>query len=135
MSPYDDFIARAIASIGGGVDPEILRAMMEAESSFNPNALSDKGATGLMQIMPETGAGMGFGPEDLADPYKNTLAGATYMKQMLGQHGDDPVLALAAYNAGPGAVSEHGGVPPFDETRGYIDRIAVLVPSLSQHPT
>jgi hypothetical protein len=137
MPPYDDFITQAISSIGGGVDPEVLRAMMMAESSFNPNALSPKGAMGLMQVMPDTAAGMGFSPEDLADPYKNTLAGATYAKQMLGQHEDDPIKMLAAYNWGPGNLAKYGMDPSVmpEETLGYIDKIAQRVPSLAEHPT
>lgn len=110
--------ARAIA-LEEGVDPDLFLRLVGAESSFNPNAVSPKGAAGLAQLMPGTAAELGVDP---TDPIQNLRGGARYLRQQLDEFGD-PVLALAAYNAGPGAVRKYGGVPPFAETRDYVSKI------------
>jgi len=110
--------ARMIA-IEEGVDPDLFLRLVGQESSFNPDAVSSKGASGLAQLMPGTAAELGVDP---SDPIQNLRGGARYLRQQLDAFGD-PVLALAAYNAGPGAVRKYGGVPPFAETQNYISRI------------
>jgi soluble lytic murein transglycosylase-like protein len=110
--------ARMIA-IEEGVDPDLFLRLVGAESSFNPDAVSSKGASGLAQLMPGTAAELGVDP---TDPIENLRGGARYYRQQLDEFGD-PVLALAAYNAGPGNVRKYGGVPPFAETRNYIAKI------------
>jgi len=110
--------ARMIA-IEEGVDPDLFLRLIGAESSFNPDAVSSKGATGLSQLMPGTAAELGVDP---TDPIQNLRGGARYLRQQLDEFGD-PVLALAAYNAGPGNVRKYGGVPPFAETQNYVAKI------------
>ena len=92
---------------------------MQQESGWNPGAVSLKGATGLAQLMPETAENLGV---DIADPEDNLDGGARYLRMMYDKFGSWK-LALAAYNAGPGAVEEHDGVPPFDETENYVKAI------------
>lgn len=106
-----------------GVDPGLLGAMVHQESAGGPAAVSPKGARGLLQVMPDTARGLGYSPADMADPAKNLDAGAAYMGQMLQRYGGDQSLALAAYNAGPGAVDKHGGVPPYQETQNYVRQV------------
>jgi hypothetical protein len=103
--------------------PELLAAVAQQESRGNPKAVSPKGAIGVMQIMPATARGLGVrDPRALFDPATNIDAGARYLRQLLDQF-KDPRLALAAYNAGPGAVQRYGGVPPYRETQGYTRSI------------
>ncbi len=104
-----------------GVDPELVRAMVEVESGFEVRAVSPKGAQGLMQIMPGTAKDLKLA--DSFDAAKNIEAGTRYLRQLLDRFGGDVKLALAAYNAGPGAVSRSGGVPPIAETKRYIEKI------------
>ena len=111
-------MARMIA-IEEGVDPDLFLRLVGAESSFNPDAVSSKGATGLAQLMPGTAAELGVDP---TDPIQNLRGGARYLRQQFDEFGD-PVLALAAYNAGPGNVRKYGGVPPFAETQNYVAKI------------
>jgi hypothetical protein len=113
---------RALAeqiAIEEGLDPDLFLKLVQAESSFNPNAGSSAGAIGLAQLMPGTAAELGVDPYD---PEQNLRGGARYLKQQLDRFGD-PALALAAYNAGPGAVEEYGGIPPYAETQGYVQKI------------
>ena len=103
------------------VRPDLVRAVIQAESAFNPFARSVKGAMGLMQLMPATAAELGV--TDPYDPAQNIRGGVTYLKSLLEQYSHNEELALAAYNAGPSAVKRYGAVPPYRETRNYIARI------------
>ena len=103
-----------------GVKAELIRAVMEQESAFKPCALSAKGAQGLMQLMPETAHEMGI--ENRQDPWENLYAGAKYLSQQVARF-DSLEKAVAAYNAGPSAVEAHQGVPPYSETRAYVQRV------------
>lgn len=103
------------------IDPELIRAVMRQESGFNPLAVSRKGAQGLMQLMPETAKRLGV--QDVFDPAENVLAGAKLLRQLMDRYEGDIDLALAAYNAGEGAVERYGGLPPYRETVDYVDRI------------
>ena len=102
-----------------GVDPDLFIRLVTAESAFNPSARSPAGAFGLAQLMPGTAAELGVDPED---PVQNLRGGARYLRQQIDRFGDTS-LALAAYNAGPGNVSKYGGIPPFEETQNYVNKI------------
>lgn len=104
-----------------GLDPALVRAMVEVESGFDIRAVSPKGAQGLMQIMPGTAQDLKL--KDSFDASKNIEAGTRYMRQLLDRFGGNVKLAVAAYNAGPGAVSKHGGVPPIAETKNYVEKV------------
>jgi soluble lytic murein transglycosylase-like protein len=106
-----------------GIDSRLLRAVAKAESNGNPRAVSPAGALGLMQLMPDTARGLGV--EDPFDARQNVMGGAKYLKQLSGRFGDLP-RTLAAYNAGPGAVERHGGIPPYRETRNYVEKVIGL---------
>lgn len=107
-----------------GVDEAIVRAIIHAESSFNPNALSRVGAQGLMQLMPATARR--FGVTNAFDASQNIRGGVQYLAWLLKRYNGDLTLAAAGYNAGEGAVDRHKGVPPYSETRLYVQRVRVL---------
>ncbi len=107
-----------------GVDRALVRAVIHAESAFNSQARSRVGAQGLMQLMPQTAAELGV--SNPFDPEQNIEGGVRYLAMLLERYDKDTRLATAAYNAGPGAVQEYGGVPPYAETQAYVKRIAIL---------
>jgi hypothetical protein len=104
-----------------GLQPEVIKAVALVESGLDPQAVSPKGAVGLMQLMPETAAMLGV--DDPLDPEQSLSGGARYLRMLLDRFGGDLTLALAAYNAGPGAVERHGGVPGYTETRSYVRKV------------
>jgi len=118
-SAYGADILRA--TVGTRVSPALALAVIGVESHGRPAAVSRKGAQGLMQLMPDTAAR--FGVADAVDPAANIRGGVAYLDWLMGEFGGDPVLVLAAYNAGEGAVRRHAGVPPFAETRRYVPRV------------
>jgi soluble lytic murein transglycosylase-like protein len=106
------------------LNPLLVAAMVQVESDFNPRARSRKGACGLMQVLPSTARRFGLPRRrDLFNPRKNLETASRYLRWLVNRFGDDPMRVLAAYNAGEGAVERFGGVPPFAETRGYVQRI------------
>ena len=107
-----------------GVSPDLVRAVAIAESDMNQNEISPVGAIGVMQLMPETAAALGVNPYDEA---QNIEGGAMYLRKMLDKFDGNVSHALAAYNAGPGAVQKYGGVPPYRETQNYVGRIMDIV--------
>lgn len=106
------------------VDPALIRALIHAESAFNPLAVSRKGAMGLTQLMPATARELGVGNALLAE--QNIFGGVKYLAGLLKQYDGNISLATAAYNAGAGAVQKHGGIPPYAETRAYVERVKLL---------
>jgi soluble lytic murein transglycosylase-like protein len=117
-SKYDDIIERYAEKYR--VDPILVRAVIQVESDFNPQCVSNKGARGLMQLIPETARR--YGVKVIHDPEQNIHGGIRYLADLLEMFDDDLPHALAAYNAGEGAVQKYGGVPPYDETTNYVQR-------------
>jgi soluble lytic murein transglycosylase-like protein len=120
---YNDAISEAAARYG--LDPNLIRAIIRAESAFNPFAVSDAGAQGLMQLMPDVAEELA-----LADPFnprQNILAGSKYLKGLLDRHHGNIDLAVASYNAGPEAVKRYRGVPPYRETRNYVKTVKTFL--------
>ena len=106
------------------LDPALLKAVMQVESAFDKYALSSKGASGLMQLMPATASR--YGVASVFDPAENVLAGARYLRDLLDLFDGDTRLALAGYNAGENAVARYGGIPPYAETRDYVTKVMRL---------
>lgn len=109
------------AAIRSGIDSRLIEAVIAAESAFDPRAISDKGAQGLMQLMPETAER--FGVANVWDPRQNIEGGTAYLLWLTEEFDNDLTRVLAAYNAGEGAVAQYGGVPPYPETRQYVQRV------------
>jgi soluble lytic murein transglycosylase-like protein len=116
---FDGLISQHASS--HGIRPDLVRAIIQTESAFNPLARSIKGALGLMQLMPRTAAELGV--TNPFDPAENIRGGVTYLRHLLDRYGNNEELALAAYNAGPGAVDRYGSVPPYRETKNYVAKI------------
>jgi soluble lytic murein transglycosylase-like protein len=109
------------AAASNGIDPALLKGLVSQESGFDPNARSGAGALGLTQLMPGTASSLGV--TNPLDPAQSLQGGAKYLRQQLDRFGGDERLALAAYNAGPGAVARYGGVPPYSETQNYVNSV------------
>ncbi len=125
--PFADAINRA--ALRHGLDPSLVAAVVAVESDFRPGAVSRRGARGLMQLLPAAWKEVAPSacPQDLCvfDPAANLEAGSRYLRRMLDRFGQDPRLALAAYNAGPSVVAAHRALPPYPETRGYVLRVGI----------
>jgi len=121
-SGYDDLIAGVARQ--ARLDPLLIKSVMQTESAFNPRAVSHKGASGLMQLMP--GTARRYGVSSIFDPHENALGGALYLSDLLEQFNGRLDLALAGYNAGENAVIERGGIPPYPETRRYVKKVMRL---------
>lgn len=116
---YDSIISEASQKYN--VDESLIRAVIRQESAFNPQATSYCGAQGMMQLMPETATELGV--KNAYDPKDNIMGGTKYLSQLLNQFDGNMTKAIAAYNAGPGAVQQYGGVPPYPETQNYVDKV------------
>jgi len=127
---YDELIQTASGRYN--IDAELIRAVIKAESDFNARARSQKGAMGLMQLMPETARLHNI--SDAYDPSENVEGGARHLRMLLDRYQGDLELSLAAYNAGSGAVEKHRGIPPFSETREYVRRVLRLYDSYRGEP-
>lgn len=119
ISDYDDIIKRAAEVYN--IPEKLINSVIKQESNFNPAALSTAGAAGLMQLMPGTAKYLGV--TNILDPEQNVMGGAKYLRQMLDQFDNNLETAIAAYNAGPGAVKKHGGIPPYKETQNYVQKV------------
>lgn len=113
-----------------GLDPNLAKAVAKAESGFNPKVVSSAGAQGIMQLMPGTAKALGV--TDPFDLEQNISGGVRYLRGMLDKFGGNTQLALAAYNSGPGNVEKYGGIPPFKETKNYVNRVQQYYQQMKQ---
>ncbi len=124
------------AAMNYGLDPALVRAIIQAESGGNPHAVSSKGALGLMQLMPNTARELDV--KNPLDPASNIRGGVKYLRSMIDRFGGDLLLALAAYNAGPGTIERYNGLPPYPETVQYVKKVLIYwrnyKKSLPPHP-
>ncbi|MFN4244916.1 MAG: lytic transglycosylase domain-containing protein [Brevinematia bacterium] len=118
-SKYDEIIRKA--ELMFNVPKELIKAVIKAESNFNPIAISPKNAMGLMQLLPSTAKEMGV--EDIFDPFQNIMGGVKYLRTLLDKYNGNLFLALSAYNAGPSRVDKINGIPEIEETQNYVDRV------------
>jgi hypothetical protein len=128
--PYSQFISAAAKKYD--LDPQLLARVVQAESNFNPRAVSRRNAQGLMQLLPSTSSGLSV--RNPFDPAQSIDAGARYLRQLLDKFSGDVELALAAYNAGPDRVTQYHGVPPYRETRNYVRKITKPAPKKPPTP-
>ena len=129
-APFDDAIEEHAAA--HRVSPELVRAVIQVESAFNPKAVSPKGAMGLMQLMPATAREMGV--ENPFLPEENIRGGVAYLRQLLDRYDSNVELALAAYNAGPGSVERYRAVPPYRETQAYVKKVTGVSGAAAEPP-
>ena len=128
---YDSVIEQA--SERYGIDPAVLHGLIQQESGFDPSAQSSAGASGLTQLMPGTASSMGV--SNPLNPTESIEGGARYLSQLMSQFGGNTEDALAAYNAGPGAVQQYGGIPPYAETQSYVSKVLGYAEAYRQtHP-
>lgn len=131
-SQYDSLIEAAAAR--NNLDPALLHGLIQQESGFDPNSQSSAGAEGLTQLMPGTASSLGV--SNPLDPAESIEGGARYLAEMMSRFGGNTADALAAYNAGPGAVAQYGGVPPYAETQSYVQKVMGYAESYRlQHPS
>jgi soluble lytic murein transglycosylase-like protein len=128
IAQWNDFIAQAAKAYN--LDPSLISAVIARESGGNAQALSLKGAKGLMQLMDSTATTLGV--KDVYNPAENIMAGSKYLRQMLDQFDGNESLALAAYNAGPTAIRQYNGIPPYAETQQYVSSVRALKTSFAQ---
>lgn len=126
ISAYEPFVSKYAKQYK--LDPKLVMAVIRTESCYDRKAVSRVGARGLMQLMPATAKALGV--KDSFDAEQNIKGGTKYLRQMLDKFDQDQTLALAAYNAGPGAVDKYNGVPPFDETQNYVKKVAAVLAKL-----